>query len=95
MSKIHNDKLRMPLILPKGLEHEWLNKNLNEQDINDLMKPLSDGELESRTISKLITNKNKNQDTSEVQLAFEYPELAFLDGMDWGIINNLNNSIKK
>lgn len=82
MSKIHNDKLRMPFILPKGLEHEWLNKNLNEQDINDLMKPLSDGELESRTISKLITNKNKNQDTSEVQLAFEYPELAFLDGMD-------------
>jgi hypothetical protein len=53
-----------------------------EQDINNLMKPLSDGELESHTISKLITNKNKNQDTSEVQLAFEYPELEFLDGMD-------------
>jgi hypothetical protein len=46
------------------------------------MKPLPDGELEAQTISKLITNKNKNQDTLEVQLAFEYPELAFLDGMD-------------
>lgn len=43
------------------------------------MKPLDDGELEAHTISKLITNKNKNPDTAEVQLEFEYPELAFMD----------------
>ncbi len=46
------------------------------------MEPLLDGEFEACTISKLNTNKNKNQDASEVQLAFEYPELAFFDGMD-------------
>ena len=82
MSKIHNEKLRMPFILPKGLEHEWLNKNLNENEITELMKPLPDGELEAHTISKFITNKNKNQDSSEVQIAFEYPELEFIDAMD-------------
>lgn len=43
MRKIHNEKLRMPFILPKGLEHEWLNKNLNENEITELMKPLPDG----------------------------------------------------
>jgi hypothetical protein len=46
------------------------------------MKPLPDGELEAYTISKFITNKNKNQDSSEVQIAFEYPELEFIDAMD-------------
>jgi putative SOS response-associated peptidase YedK len=79
MAKIHNTKLRMPFILPKGLEHDWLNVNLSENEIVDLMKPLADGELEAHTISKLITNKNKNPDTAEVQLEFEYPELAFMD----------------
>lgn len=46
------------------------------------MKPLPNSELEAHTISKLITNKNKNQDTSKVHLTFEYQELEFLDGMD-------------
>jgi putative SOS response-associated peptidase YedK len=82
MSKINNDKQRMPFILPKGTEHNWLNINLNEHEIADLMKPLSEGELKAHTISKLITNKNKNPDAAEVQLAFEYPELEFMDGLD-------------
>ena len=52
----------MPFILPKGTEHEWLNVNLKDYEIIDLMKPLVDGELEVHTISKLITNKNKSPD---------------------------------
>ena len=83
MAKIHNTKLRMPFILPKGAEHEWLNVNLKDYEIIDLMKPLVDGELEVHTISKLITNKNKTPDTPEVQLEFEYPELAFMDKLEY------------
>jgi putative SOS response-associated peptidase YedK len=82
MSKIHNDKLRMPFILPKGLEQNWLNQNLTDNEIIELMKPIANEELKAHTISKLITNKNKNQDAPEVQLAFEYPELEFMDGLD-------------
>jgi putative SOS response-associated peptidase YedK len=82
MSTIHNDKQRMPFILPKGTERDWLNTNLTENEIADLMKPLPEGELKAHTISKLITNRNKNPDTSEVQLAFEYPELEFMDGLE-------------
>jgi putative SOS response-associated peptidase YedK len=77
MAKIHNTKLRMPFILPKGLEHEWLNLNLSEKDIAQMMKPLENGLLNAFPISKLITNKNKNPDTPEVQL-----ELAFIDKLD-------------
>ena len=82
MSKIHNDKMRMPFILPKGTERDWLNPNLKDNEIVDLMKPLAEGELEAYTISKLITNKNKNPDTPELQLAFEYPELEFIDNLE-------------
>ena len=82
MSKIHNEKMRMPFILPKGTEQSWLNQNLTDTEISDLMKPLADGELQANTISKLITNKNKNPDTAEVQMHFEYPELEFIDALD-------------
>ncbi len=79
MAKIHNVKLRMPLILPKEIEQDWLNPNLNENQINELMKPLDENRLEAYTISKLITNRNDNPDKIEVQAPFEYPELAMFD----------------
>lgn len=46
------------------------------------MQPLPEGQLAAHTISKLITNKNKNPDTVEVQLQFEYPELEFFDNLE-------------
>ena len=82
MSKIHNQKLRMPFILPSGLERHWLNANLNDNEIIELMQPLPEEQLVANTISKLITNKNKNPDTAEVQLQFEYPELEFFDSLN-------------
>lgn len=82
MSKIHNEKLRMPFILQKGFEHHWLNTNLIEAEISDMMQPLPDDQLKAHPISKLITNKNKNPDSPEVQLQFEYPELDMFDALD-------------
>jgi putative SOS response-associated peptidase YedK len=82
MAKIHNTKLRMPFILPKGLEHEWLNLNLSEKEIAQMMKPLENGLLDAVPISKLITNKNKNPDSPEVQVPFNYPELDFIDQLE-------------
>ena len=82
MSKIHNEKLRMPFILQKGFEHHWLTANLKETEIVDMMQPLSDNLLKAYAISKLITNKNKNPDSPEDQLQFEYPELDFFDALN-------------
>lgn len=82
MSKIHNEKLRMPFILQKGFEHQWLNTNLIEAEISDMMQPLPDDQLKAHPISKLITNKNKNPDSPEVQLQLEYPELDMFDALD-------------
>lgn len=79
MAKIHNVKLRMPLILPKEIEKDWLNPNLNEKEIIELMKPLEETKMEAYSISKLITNRNENPDKPEIQHQFEYPELAMFD----------------
>ena len=79
MAKIHNVKLRMPFVLPKAIEKDWLNPNLNENQINELMKLNTETPLFAHTISKLITNKNENPDTKKVQHYFEYPELAMFD----------------
>ena len=68
--------------MPKGTEHEWLNVNLSENEIAHMMKPLENGLLDAFPISKLITNKNKNPDSSEVQLPFSYPELDFIDQLE-------------
>ena len=79
LAKIHNVKLRMPLILPKEVEKDWLNQNLVEKEIQELMKPLEETQLSAHTISKLITNRNENPDKEEIQHHFEYPELAMFD----------------
>ena len=81
LSKIHNEKLRMPFILPRDTEHNWLDANLKDNEITELMQPLADGLLEAHTISKLITNRNMNPDTAEVQLKFDYPELEMFDNL--------------
>ncbi len=79
LAKIHNVKLRMPLILPKEVEKDWLNMNLIEKEIQELMKPLEETQLDAHTISKLITNRNENPDKAEIQRHIDYPELAMFD----------------
>jgi putative SOS response-associated peptidase YedK len=79
MAKIHNSKLRMPLILPKEKERDWINPNLKHEEISDLMKPFDENQMEAYTISKLITSRAENPDIEEVQAPFEYPEMAMFD----------------
>lgn len=78
MEKIHNTKMRMPLILPKETEKDWLNPDLNEKQITEMMQPFSESLMEAHTISKLITSRAENPNQSAVQEPFEYPELQGL-----------------
>jgi len=75
MAKIHNSKMRMPLIIPKEKEQQWIDKDLKQNEIEQLMLPFDEHLMEAWTISKLITNRKENPDKEEVQLSFEYPEL--------------------
>ena len=78
MAKIHNSKMRMPFILPKELEKEWINSSLIQHELVDLIKPFDEHLMEAYTISSKIS-KSENPNDSQIQTPFEYPELAMFD----------------
>lgn len=80
MAKIHNVKLRMPLILDKQNMNNWLKPNLSREEITNLMLPFDENQMEAHTISKQITSANSNE--ASVKVPFDYPELTLLDAFD-------------
>lgn len=78
MAKIHNLKLRMPLILTKEAEDRWLNPDLNEAQVKELMQPLPDSLMQAHTIKK-ISPKTVDVFSEELIKAVEYPELVLLE----------------
>lgn len=80
LEKIHNSKKRMPVVLPREYEKDWLNPLLTKDDVLALCEPIDDSRLEAYTISKMITDRKvENKDVPEISKKFEYPELALLD----------------
>jgi putative SOS response-associated peptidase YedK len=75
MAKIHNTKKRMPLILPKELEQDWLKEDLTKEDIKSFFHSYPDGNMEAWTISKRITSRTENPNVKEVFEKVEYDEL--------------------
>ncbi|MFC1599625.1 SOS response-associated peptidase [Patescibacteria group bacterium] len=64
LAKIHNKKMRMPVIV----DSQWLNGK------DDLLKSYS-GDLESHTVSRLVTARGKERNVPDVIEKFAYPEL--------------------
>jgi len=52
MAEIHNTKKRMPLILPRNTETNWLQPNLTEADIKNLMLPYTELDMEAEEVQK-------------------------------------------
>ena len=75
MEKVHNSKKRMPVILPREYEKDWLNPTLSRDDVFALCQPLDDTRMESYTISKLITNKKEETDVPRVLEPEKYEEV--------------------
>jgi putative SOS response-associated peptidase YedK len=66
MSEIHNSKKRMPVIISREYEKDWLNKDLTKQDVLAFCQPFDDTRMTAHTISKLITTKGVDTNVSEV-----------------------------
>lgn len=75
LSKIHNAKKRMPLILDEKDELMWISPHLNKEEIISLMKPLPDNALEAYPVSGRITDRKQNSNVPEVMTPFSYSEL--------------------
>jgi putative SOS response-associated peptidase YedK len=75
MSTIHNSKKRMPVIIPREYEKDWLNQNLTKEDVLALCSPLDDSRMKAHTISKRITSKQEETNVPEVLAVHEWEEL--------------------
>lgn len=76
MSTIHNSKLRMPVILPREHEKDWLNPHLTKEDVLALCQPIDDRRMTAYTISKRITSKTEDTNVPEVLEVKEWEELG-------------------
>jgi len=76
MEKIHNTKKRMPVILRRDTERQWLDQSLIKDEIVNLMQPYDDEFMEAHTISKLITSRTESSNQERVIEVCEYPELS-------------------
>ena len=80
LEKIHNSKKRMPVVLPKEYEKDWLNPNLTKEDVLALCEPIAESHLAAHTISRMITDRKvDNKNVEGIASPFEYPELAIID----------------
>ncbi len=66
MATIHNSKKRMPVIIPKQYERDWLNQNLSKEDALALCEPINEQMMKAFTISKRITSKVEETNVPEV-----------------------------
>jgi putative SOS response-associated peptidase YedK len=80
MEKIHNSKKRMPVIIPRVHEKDWLNPNLTEAEVMELCIPIDPSLMDAYTISRAISSRSiDNKNIQEISKQYEYPELAIID----------------
>lgn len=77
MTKIHNTKKRMPLILNDDDVSKWLDPKLTEPEIQRLCLPFSDDFMKAHTINRLKITSN-TEDTEAAIKPFSYYELEEL-----------------
>jgi putative SOS response-associated peptidase YedK len=77
MSYIHNSKKRMPVIIPREYEKDWLNPNLTEKDVLALCKSMPEDYLTYYSISKKISGNKLTSDeknTPDILKKVEYTQ---------------------
>lgn len=72
MARIHNSKQRMPVILTKEAEQEWLHKGFDETTINSFAIPFDENKMVAYTISRRVSEKDS--DTPDILKPYTYPE---------------------
>lgn len=78
MSKIHNIKLRMPVILPPDKERKWIANDLLDEEIKDLMVPIEDGVLAAHPVNKDVNKTKIDTNHAEILEVCEYDGLTVL-----------------
>jgi putative SOS response-associated peptidase YedK len=75
LERIHNTRKRMPVILRREDEKEYLDRSLPVGEIDALLQPYDEKEMQAHTVSGLISTKRANTNVPEVMTEFKYEEL--------------------
>ena len=76
LEKIHNKKKRMPAILEQKDEKRWISQEMDREELESMLKPYSEKELEAYPIKKMIT-RDIDDNVPEILEPYEYKELKF------------------
>ncbi|MBL7113310.1 MAG: SOS response-associated peptidase [Bacteroidales bacterium] len=72
LAQIHNTKKRMPVILPKEVERDWIDPDRQLDRALELLVPVDDAELSAHTVSKLVSKQGVDRNVPEVIKPFDY-----------------------
>lgn len=75
LEKIHNLKKRMPLIIGQEDEKHWINPDLSKSDIEGLIKPYDEKNMQAITISRHVNNSKNERNQPEILNEVKYQEL--------------------
>lgn len=81
VEKIHNIKKRMPVILDSEKEKVWIDGNLKDKDIRELITPFEAARMSAHPVSGLITSRREYSNTQSVQRPYDYPEIDNRGGL--------------
>ena len=77
MEQIHNTKKRMPLILSREFENEWLQKDFDPGMLQKELQQLKEITLQAKPIAKDFQAKSRESEFEKFTAEIPYPELAF------------------
>lgn len=75
MAFIHNSNKRMPLILSRESEQQWLKSELTDEEIMSLLKPYPNDLIKAHTISRRFIFKDAEPDAPETLMPFRYKNM--------------------
>lgn len=73
MARIHNSGKRMPVILSKTAERNWIDLSIPQTDALRLLSPCPSEILKAHTISPLINSRSVDRNTRELIQPYNYP----------------------
>ncbi len=73
MAKIHNTKLRMPVILPEEKERDWITGDISFRKSKQLLLPIDQDALHAYTIAPLLTKKDTDPANPDIIQPCIYP----------------------
>jgi putative SOS response-associated peptidase YedK len=76
---IHNNKKRMPMLLSKEQEIQWIDPAAAKEDLQAMIKTPDAADLDAYTVSRELNTPSHDRNTEAALVPVEYPELLMYD----------------